>query len=337
MVRVGLVGATGYGGRELLRLLLTHGGAEFVAASSTSAVGELVSDVLPGFRGLTDVRFEDFDAASLAAKCDVVFIGVPGTQSMDTGAALREAGVKVIDMGADFRLLNLDDFKTYYKCEHTQPQYLRERVYGMVPLYREALRSAELVAVPGCYPLSVIVPLKPLVSAVDMQVPVVIDAVSGVSGAGKSLNEVFHFPEMNDNMRAYKVAVHQHVPEMEQELDHRVQVQFTPHVGPYTRGILSTITCRPSASVNLDEIYAVYSNEPFVRVLGEGVVPDLNQVRNTNFCDFGWVTDTRTGNLVIVSAIDNLVGGTAGMAIQCMNLMFGLDETMGLRLGGMTV
>lgn len=337
MVRVGLVGATGYGGRELLRLLFNHGGATFVAASSTSAVGEAVGDVLPGFRGLTDVRFEEFDAESLAAKCDVVFIGVPGTQSMETGAALRKAGVKVIDMGADFRLLDLDEFRRYYKTEHTQPEYLRERVYGMVPLYREALRSAELVAVPGCYPLSVIVPLKPLVTAVAMECPVVIDAVSGVSGAGKSLNEAFHFPEMDENMRAYKVAVHQHVPEIEQELEHRVQVQFTPHVGPFSRGILSTITCRPAAAVNLNEIYSVYASEPFVRVLGEGVLPDLNQVRGTNFCDFGWVTDARTGNVVIVSAIDNLVGGTAGMAVQCMNLMFGLDESTGLRLGGMSV
>ena len=337
MVRVGLVGATGYGGRELLRLVLAHAGAEFVAASSTSAAGELVADVLPGFRGLTDVRFEEFDAASLAARCDVVFIGVPGTQSMGSGAALREAGVKVIDMGPDFRLRDLEAFKTYYKTEHTQASYLDERVYGMVPLHRDALRTAELVAVPGCYPLSVIVPLKPLVSAVGMDVPVVVDSVSGISGAGKSLNEAFHFPEMNENMRAYKVGVHQHVPEMEQELEHRVQVQFTPHVGPYTRGILSTITCRPSASVNLDEVYSVYGDEPFVRVLGEGGIPDLNQVRGTNFCDFGWVTDSRTGNLVIVSAIDNLVGGTAGMAVQCMNLMFGLDEMSGLRLGGMTV
>lgn len=337
MIRVGLVGATGYGGRELLRLLLNHGGAEFVAASSTSAVGQAVSDVLPGFAGLTDVCFEEFDAPAMAKVCDVVFIGVPGTQSMQTGAALRDAGVRVIDMGPDFRLLDLDEFKTYYHAEHTQPGLLDERVYGMVPLYREALKNAQLVAVPGCYPLSVIVPLKPLVDTMEIEVPVIVDSISGLSGAGKSVNQNFHFPEMNENVRAYKIGVHQHTPEMEQELDRKVQIQFTPHIGPFTRGILSTITIRPSNVVDLDEVFSVYADETFVRVLGEGNIPDLNQVAGSNFCDFGWVHDERTGNLIIVSAIDNLVGGTAGMALQCMNLMFGLDETTGLKLGGMTI
>lgn len=337
MIRVGLVGATGYGGRELLRLLFNHGGAELVAASSTSAVGQSVAEVLPGFAGLTEVCFEAFDAVSMAERCDVVFIGVPGTQSMDVGAALCKAGVKVIDMGPDFRLLNLDDFKTYYKAEHTQPESMKERVYGMVPSYRDAIRDAQLVAVPGCYPLSVLVPLKPLVAAVKPEVPVVIDSISGISGAGRSVAQIFHFPEMNENVRAYKLGVHQHTPEMEQEIDHAVQVQFTPHIGPYTRGILSTITVRPTVDADLNEVFSVYADEPFVRVLGEGVIPDLNQVHGSNFCDFGWVKDERTGNLIVVSAIDNLVGGTAGMALQCMNLMFGLDEKTGLCLGGMTI
>ena len=337
MIRVGLVGATGYGGRELLRLLFNHGGAEFVAASSTSAIGQRVATVLPGFQGLTDVVFEAFDPDALAERCDVVFLGVPGTKSMDMGAALRKAGVRVVDMGPDFRLLNVDDFKTYYHTEHTQPESLNERVYGMVPTYREAIRGAQLVAVPGCYPLSVLVPLKPLVVAVKPEIPVVIDSISGISGAGRSLAQIFHFPEMNENVRAYKIGVHQHTPEMEQEIDHAVQVQFTPHIGPYTRGILSTITIRPTVEVDLDEVFSVYADEPFVRVLGEGKIPDLNQVHGTNFCDFGWVKDERTGNLIVVSAIDNLVGGTAGMAVQCMNLMFGLEETTGLRLGGMTI
>ena len=337
MIRFGLVGATGYGGRELLRLLLNHGGAEFVAASSTTAAGQRVSSVLPGFAGLTDICFEEFDAESLASKCDVVFIGVPGTHSMETGAALRKAGVRVIDIGPDFRLLDLDEFKTYYKADHLHLELLQERVYGMVPLYREQLKDAQLVAVPGCYPLSVIVPLKPLAGKLETEVPVIVDSISGISGAGKSLHQNFHFPEMNENVRAYKIGVHQHTPEMEQELDRKFTIQFTPHVGPFTRGILSTITLRPSNALDLDSIFSVYDDEPFVRVLGEGNIPDLNQVQGTNFCDFGWVNDARTGNLIIVSAIDNLVGGTAGMAVQCMNLMFGLDERTGLRLGGMTV
>jgi N-acetyl-gamma-glutamyl-phosphate reductase len=337
MIRVGMVGATGYGGRELLRLLVNHPDAELVAASSTSAVGQEIGAFLPGFKGLTSVEFEEFDANSLAKQCDVVFIGVPGTESMDTVASLRAAGVSVIDMGPDFRLLNLDDFKQYYKTDHTQPKLLAERVYGIVPLYREALRKADLVAVPGCYPLSVIIPLKPLVSAMTTDIPIVVDSISGISGAGKSLNQQFHFPEMNENVLAYKLGVHQHTPEMEQELDHKVQIQFSPHVGPFTRGILSTITVRPNEDLDLNSIFSVYDDEPFVRVLGEGTIPNLNHVHGTNFCDFGWVKDERTGNLIIVSTIDNLVGGTAGMAVQCMNLMFSIEETTGLRLGGMTI
>jgi len=337
MIRAGLVGATGYAGRELLRLLINNSKAELVMASSTSAVGQSVADVLPAFKGLTDVVFVEFDAQVMADACDVVFIGVPGTKSMDTGAALRNAGVKVIDMGPDFRLRNLEDFKTYYKIDHTQAESIQERVYGMVPAYREAIKSAELIAVPGCYPLSVLTPLKPLVPAVKPEIPIIIDAISGISGAGRSIAQIFHFPEMNENVRAYKLGIHQHTPEMEQEIDHAAQVQFTPHIGPYTRGILSTITIRPTVNVDLDNVFSVYDNEPFVRVLGEGNIPDLNQVQGTNFCEFGWVKDERTGNIIVVSAIDNLLGGTAGMALQCMNLMFGLDESTGLCLGGMTI
>ena len=337
MIRTGVIGATGYGSRELIRLLCIHPDAELTAAVSSSAAGDALSSHLPGFAKLIELDFESFDPAALAEKCDVVFIGVPGRESMEPAAKLLEAGVKVIDMGPDFRLTDTDAFKTYYNADHAYPDLLENRAYGMVPFHRDAIKSASLVAVPGCYPLGAIVPLWPLVPAARPDVPVIIDSISGVSGAGKSLAQPFHFPEMNENVRAYKLGVHQHTPEIEQELNHAVQVQFTPHVGPFTRGILSTITIRPTESVNLDEIYSCYADEPFIRVLGEGAIPDLNQVHGSNFCDFGWHTDTRTGNLILVSAIDNLVGGTAGMAVQCMNLMFGLDETSGLSLGGMTI
>ena len=163
----------------------------------------------------------------------------------------------------------------------------------------------------------------------------VINAITGVSGAGRALHEVFHFPNMNENIKAYKIAVHQHIPEIEQEIGGETLIQFTPHVAPLTRGIISTIVVRPSAPLDLDAIYECYADEPFVRVLGEDIFPDVNQVRGSNFCDFGWKMDERTGNLVIVSAIDNLIGGTAGMGIQCMNVAFGLDERCGLRLPGM--
>jgi N-acetyl-gamma-glutamyl-phosphate reductase len=337
MIRVGIVGATGYGGRELLRLLCAHPEVTISAVASTSAAGKQLTDVLPGFQGLLDITFESFDPKTLAEKCDVVFLGVPGRESMELAAPLIEAGVRVIDLGPDFRLHDPDVFLKYYGTAHTQPELLSKSVYGSVPGHRAELASAQLVAGPGCFPLSILIPLQPLVPLVKVEVPIVVDSVSGISGAGRSLNQIYHFPEMNENVRAYKIGVHQHTPEIEQELHNEVMIQFTPHVGPYTRGILSTITVRPTVDVDLDTCYQCYKDEPFVRVLGEDNIPDLNGVTGTNFIDFGWTYDQRTGNLIIVSAVDNLVGGTAGMAIQCMNVMFGADERTGLRLGGMTV
>jgi len=229
----------------------------------------------------------------------------------------------------------VEAFRTYYKRDHTAPELLPDAVYGLPAFYREAIRGADLVAVPGCYPISALFPLRPLLERTDVTCPVVVDAVSGISGAGRTPSEAFHFPEMNENLKAYKLAVHQHTPEIEQEVGGRALVQFTPHVAPLTRGILSTITVRPAGAVDLDDVYACYADEPFVRVLGEGRLGEVRYVRASNYCDFGWVRDDRTGNLLLVSAIDNLMGGTAGMAVQCLNLMFGIEETTGLRFGGM--
>lgn len=336
LIKAGVVGGTGYGGRELIRLVSIHPHARLEAVASSSSAGQPLGEVLPAFRKTTEVICEAFDAEALAARCDVVFLAVPSKESMPFGAALRKAGARVIDIGADFRLKDTALFKQYYKAEHTASEWLPESVYGLVPQTREALRHAKLVAAPGCYPISVLIPLLPLLDGPIGAIPIVIDAISGTSGAGKSLSEALHFSEMNENVWAYKLAVHQHVPEIEQQLGNRVTVQFTPHVGPYQRGILSTITVRPDELFDPAPFYAAYAGEPFVRVLGEGALPELKYVRGSNFCDFGWVRDGRTGNLIIVSAIDNLVGGTAGMSIQCMNVMFGLEETAGLLFGGMT-
>jgi N-acetyl-gamma-glutamyl-phosphate reductase len=319
----------------LIRLLGAHPGAELVAVASTSVAGKRLGEVLPAFGKCADLRFEALDPRALAERCDVVFVGVPGKESMAPVAELRAAGCRVLDIGPDFRLKNPDDWQRYYGLPHTATHLLGEAVYGLVPWYRDALPGARLVAVPGCYPISVLLPLRPLLAAPLSEVPVVIDAISGISGAGRTPSEAMHFPEMNENVWAYKVTTHQHIPEIEQELQHRVLVQFTPHVGPYTRGILSTITVRPSAEFDPAALYACYDQEPFVRVLPPGQWPEVKHVRGSNFCDIGWKWDARTGNLVIVSAIDNLVGGTAGMAIQCMNILHGLDETTGLAWGGM--
>ncbi len=364
MIRAGIVGATGYGGRELLRLLGAHAGVKLTALASTSVSGETLDEALPAFRKMHTLRFETFDAQALAEKCDVVFVGVPGKLSMEPVAALRAAGVRVIDIGPDFRLKDTAVYAKYYKADHTAAHLLPEAVYGHVPWYREALKGANLVAVPGCYPISILTPVRPLLDVPEEGqrakgegqrkleaheaggtpavraplvpcLPIVVDSISGISGAGKGTSEVFHFPEMNENLKAYKIGNHQHIPEIEQELGFRAVVQFTPHVAPITRGILTTITLRPERPFDPAPYFARYEAEPFVRVLGPGVLPDVKHVRGSNFCDFGWVMDGRTGNLIIVSAIDNLMGGTAGMALQCMNLMFGLDETDGLRYGGM--
>lgn len=335
MVRVGVVGALGYGGREFIRLLMAHPQAELVAAVYRQG-GTRLDELLPAFRKTTDIVLEAFDASSLAQRCDVVFLAVPGTESMAMGAQLHEAGVRIMDLGSDFRIKDPASYRQYYGAEYVHPELLQKAVYGHVPWHREGIRNAEIVAVPGCFPIGVITALKPLLDASAPETPVVVNSVSGVSGAGRKANDVFHFPNMNENVRAYKLAVHQHIPEIEQELDFKAQVQFTPHVAPVTRGILSTIVLRPSRAIDVAALYGCYEAEPFVRVLGEGKIPDLNHVRGSNFCDIGWVEDHRTGNIVIVSAIDNLVGGTAGMGMQCMNVAFGLDERTGLRLPGMS-
>lgn len=335
VIRVGIVGATGYGGRELIRLLGVHPHADLVAVASTSVAGQPLGEVLPAFRKQSELVFETFDADALARRCDVVFIAVPSTQSMQYGADLRAAGVRAIDIGPDFRLKDSAVFAQHYKVEHSAPELLKDTVYGLPAWYRDPLRDAALVAGPGCYCISALLPLRPLVHVTTLDTPVVIDAISGITGAGRTPSETYHFPEMNENLRAYNIGKHRHTPEIEQELGFRAMVQFTPHVAPLNRGILSTITVRMSDDVDMAEVYRCYADEPFIRILPEGTTPDIAPVRGTNFCDIGWVNDTRTGNLIIVSAIDNLCGGTAGMALQCMNIMFGLDETLGLGAGGM--
>jgi N-acetyl-gamma-glutamyl-phosphate reductase len=335
MIRVGLVGAIGYGGRELMRLITMHPEAELVAAAEIEG-GKRIDEMLPAFGKLTSVVCETFNPESLAKKCDAIFIAVPGTKSMALGAALRKAGARTLDMGPDFRLKDTAAFLEYYKTDHTAADLLPGAVYGHVPWYREQIRNAQLVAVPGCYPISIITPLKALLDApVNRDIPIVVNSISGLSGAGRGLAEAFHFPEMNENVKAYRIGNHQHTPEVEQELDQKFVVQFTPHVGPYTRGILSTITVRMKEPFDPAPYFKCYEDEPFVRVLGEGKPAEIRHVRGSNFCDIGWVVDKRTGNLVIVSAIDNLIGGTAGMAVQCMNIMFGIPETTGLKLAGM--
>lgn len=334
MVRVGVVGAIGYAGREFIRLLSAHPQAQLVCAVELES-GKKLQELVPGFRKILDIELEPFDAKNIAKKCDVVFFALPAGKSMPLVAELYKEDVIVMDLGSDFRIKDPSAYAKFYKIEYTHPELVREAVYGLVPWYREEIKHAKIVAVPGCFPISAILPLRPLMEEANPEVPVVIDSISGVSGAGRGLTEVYHFPNMNENLRAYRIGNHQHVPEIEQEIGGKWKVQFTPHVAPLTRGILTTITLRPKKEIDPGYLYRCYDAEPFVRVLERGTYPEINYVRNSNFCDIGWTIDERTGNIVIISAIDNLVGGTAGMGIQCLNVRFGFPEDTGLKLPGM--
>lgn len=336
MIRVGVVGAIGYAGRELIRLLIAHPHVTITYVAEME-VGKKLQEVLPNFRNLLDITLEPFDPEEMSRRCDVVFFALPAGKAMPLAVELYDRGVIVMDLGSDFRIKDPSQYAKYYKMEYSHPEYVSKSVYGLVPWYRESIKTANLVAVPGCFPISAILPLRPLVEEARPEVPIVIDSVSGVSGAGRGLNEVFHFPNMNENMRAYRVGNHQHIPEIEQEIGNgKYAVQFTPHVSSLTRGILTTITLRPSRTIDPGKLFECYASEPFVRVLPMGQFPEINHVRNSNFCDIGWLYDERTGNIVIVSAIDNLVGGTAGMGVQCLNVRFRFPEDTGLRFAGMT-
>jgi N-acetyl-gamma-glutamyl-phosphate reductase len=346
VIKAGIVGPTGYGGRELVRILSCHPEVQIEALASHSIAGEPFSSTVGAFRSVADVVCEEFDAASLAKRCDAVFLAVPSTQSAALVKALHAAGAKyVLDTGPDFRLKDAGTFAKYYGVEHPAPDLLAQSVYGMAETNREAIKGANIVAVPGCYPIGLILAVAPLLKEGGLVgSPLIVNSVSGISGAGRSLNEDFHFPEANENARAYKVAVHQHTPEMEQEVSRiagrDLQIVFVPHTVPMTRGIITTVTVPLEKTVDQDGLDALYNDfyadEPFVRVLPSGRLPETKNVRGSNFCDVAVTYDPRTERAIAVSAIDNLTKGTAGQAVQDMNILFGLDETCGLWWGAVS-
>lgn len=340
MVRVGIVGGSGYAGVELMRLLVTHPEANVVGVSSRTYAGQSVGKVLPGLRGCTDLAFTDEAAEELAGRSDVVFAATPHGVAMGMAAAVVKAGCRLIDLGSDFRFTNADVYEEWYGKVHSQRALLSEAVYGLPELHRERIAAARVVGNPGCYPTSVILACAPLleVGLIDAD-DIVVDAKSGVSGGGSSPRPMYHFPECTENFRAYGVASHRHTPEIEQELSaiagRQLMVSFTPHLVPMVRGIFSTVYTRPTRKVStsdiLDIIRARYANEYFIRVLGDDELPQTRAVMGSNFAEITARLDPRTGRLILLSAIDNLVKGAAGQAIQNMNILFGLDETVGLR------
>ncbi len=339
-MRVAVVGASGYTGLELLRILRRHPAAELVAVTSEQRAGQAVGDVFPSLRGLVDLRFESAaDPLSIASRAEIVFTALPHSTSAPVVAVLHRAGASVIDLSADFRLADPGVYARWYG-EHAVPELIGSAVYGLPELHRDAIRKSDFVAAPGCYPTSVLLPLCPFLRAGLVETAsILVDSKSGVSGAGRTLQDGYLFAELEGNVHAYKAGgAHRHVPEMEQEAGRAaggpVQIAFVPHLIPVIRGIATTVFARPQRPLSTDEalgvLHEAYDREPFVRVLPKGETPRLASVRGSNFCDLTAVVDQRTGALVLLSVIDNLVKGASGQAVQCMNLMRDLPETAGL-------
>jgi N-acetyl-gamma-glutamyl-phosphate reductase len=338
MITIGIVGASGYTGAELARLLCNHPDVKLTVATSRQYKGMKLADVYPNLAGMVDIVCEDLQAEELAGRADLFFTAVPHQTAMAIVPDLLKAGKKVIDLSADFRLHDAEVYQKWYQS-HTAQEYLAEAVYGLPELHRQQIAEAQLVANPGCYPTSVILGLAPLLQAEEI-VPetIIVDSKSGTSGAGRLAQTGTLFCEVNDGFKAYKVADHRHTPEMEQEISKLckkpVTISFTPHLLPISRGILSTIYAKltnPLSDTEVNEIYkSFYKGETFVRLCEPGSYPATQFVRGSNFCDIGLKIDNRTGRIVVLSAIDNLVKGAAGQAVQNMNLMCNLPETKGL-------
>lgn len=341
MIRVAILGATGYTGGALLRLLAHHPDVALSAATTTSKAGVPIAEVHPDLRGVVDGTLEALDPARLAHSTDFIFSCLPHTESQKAVADLLERNPKlrVIDFSADFRFRNASDFEAAYGVPHVAPHLLRETVYGLPELFRTAIRKARIVANPGCYPTATLVPLAPLVRAGLLEGPILVDAKSGVTGAGANPTKETHFPEANESVRPYQAFEHRHQPEMEEQLlaaaGRHLPVRFVPHLVPMNRGILTTIYAKLAKPKTAEQVHQVlseaYAREPFVRVLPLGTMPDTKDTTNTNFLDVGVVVDADTQIVCLTSALDNLVKGASGQAVQNLNLMAGRPETAGLK------
>lgn len=335
MVKVGIVGATGYTGVELLRLLALHPGVRVSAVTSRKEVGMRVSEMFPSLRGRMDLAFSTPDEAALG-DCDVVFFATPNGIAMNEARALLGAGVRVVDLAADFRIRDVAEWQRWYGMEHGAPELLAEAVYGLPEVNRDAIRGARLVANPGCYPTAVQLGFLPLIEAGVVDASALIaDCKSGVSGAGRKAEVHALFAESADNFKAYGVAGHRHLPEIRQGLARAagapVGLTFVPHLTPMVRGIHATLYARLTRDVDLQSLFeARYAGEAFVDVLPAGAHPETRSVRGANSCRIAVHRPQGGDTVVVLSVIDNLVKGAAGQAVQNMNLMFGLGERAGL-------
>lgn len=326
-----MAGASGYAGGELLRYLACHPGVEVVKCYGNSRSGESVEQLWPNLRGFYSQRLEKADWSQVGHDIDLVFLCLPHGHSQQPVQQILEAGSKVVDLGADFRLRCADTYEATYGGSHLCPELLEEAVYGLPELHREAIKKARLVANPGCYPTASLLALLPLVKAGLLEEPTIIDAKSGVSGAGRSAKVGSLFAEVNEGLRAYGVGGHRHQPEIEQTVGQKVV--FTPHLVPMTRGILATVYAHHQTA-DLQQLYEeYYRDEPFVRVLGEGL-PCTKSTMASNYCDIAVRPSGYPGCSIVMSAIDNLGKGAAGSAVHNMNLLFGFPEQRGLSTPG---
>jgi N-acetyl-gamma-glutamyl-phosphate reductase len=336
-IRACVLGVSGYTGAQLFALLLKHPGVRltYVAAKNTQGA---MSDIYPEFLNRTTLVCRKISIKEIVQKCDVVFLALPHTESMKVAPKLLKAGLKVIDLSADYRLKKPQDYETWYTHKHTDTKNLSKAIYGLPELFRQKIKSADFIANPGCYPTAAILGLAPLISTRRDIQSIVVDAKSGVSGAGRKAAVDRLFSEANENFKAYKVLSHQHAPEIEQYLSQLAgkdtHIHFVAHLLPITRGILNTMYVQLKEGITLNQVDSLYKKfykmEPFVRILPLGNQPETKNVSNTNFCDIGLAVSSDKKMVVITSAIDNLVKGAAGQAVQNMNIMYGFNEVEGL-------
>lgn len=343
MIKASVIGATGYTGVELVRILSRHPQVRLVSLTSRSHQGEAIREIYPSLMGKVNIQCAEMDTFQLVKQSDVIFVALPHGHS---GAIVEEGikqGKKVIDLGADFRFRNYRTYEEWYQVKHENPELTKEAVYGLPEIHRGKIKEAKIIANPGCYPTSVILALAPALGSGLIETnTIMVDAKSGLSGAGRGASLGTHYGEVNENINPYGVASHRHTPEIEQELnclaDEFFPIVFTPHLVPMTRGILTTCYAKLKPNVSEHQIRHVYQDfyagEPFVHLLKLGQWPHTKWVYGSNNCLINLTIDHRTGNLILCSVIDNLVKGAAGQAVQNMNLLFDLPETMSIDFNG---
>jgi N-acetyl-gamma-glutamyl-phosphate reductase len=341
---VAVIGASGYAGEELVRLLLRHPFTNLVAVTSRQLAGKTLAEIFLRFscrEKASELRFSQPDPVQLAQTAGLVFLALPHGLAAEFAKPLLEAGTRIVDLSADFRIRDAKTYKEFYGNDHPAPDLLGKAVYGLPEIYRTEISHANLVACPGCYPTSILLPLLPLIrEKVVSLASILVTSLSGVTGAGRKVETDYLFAECNESIRPYGVPKHRHLSEIEEQLSafagEKITIQFTPHLVPVNRGIITTIYVDLSEKIDADSVASIYQkaygDEPFVRLLGAERFPDTKNVSGTNFIDIAWRLDLRTGRAILMSAIDNIVKGASGQAIQCFNLMRRYPETSGLQI-----